>query len=238
LHGLPTYLPIYFPAATYLLSCLHLPNLPTYPPNLPYQTNQPTNPPPKMPSKTIVLVPGSFSPSDVYLPLAEPLRAAGLTVHLLDPPSYYTKKAGAPPTVYDDAAFIASFVRGLVDAGEEIVVLAHSYGGTPTSQALEGLTVRERREKGEKGGVARVGFITAVVPPVGTSVMEFMGTPAGGEQPYEADAVGYGLFLFLGSFLFFSLSTAFWRCSSVPAAAAAAVSISHQLTHSSRTAGS
>jgi pimeloyl-ACP methyl ester carboxylesterase len=157
-----------------------------------------------MPSKTIVLVPGSFSPSAVYLPLAEPLRDAGLTVHLLDPPSYYTKKAGAPPTVYDDAAFIASFVRGLVDAGEEIVVLAHSYGGTPTSQSLEGLTVRERREKGEKGGVARVGFITAVVPPVGTSVMEFMGTPASGEQPYEADAVGYVLFLFLEGF-FFSL---------------------------------
>jgi pimeloyl-ACP methyl ester carboxylesterase len=227
---LPTYLPAYFPAATYFLACTYLTYLPT----------KPTHPPPKMPSKTIVLVPGSFSHSAVYLPLAEPLRAAGLTVHLLDPPSYYTKKAGAPPTVYDDAAFIASFVRGLVDAGEEVVVLAHSYGGTPTSQALEGLTVRERRAKGEKGGVARVGFITAVVPPVGTSVMEFMGTPASGEQPYEADAVGYVLFLFLGGvFILFFSSTAFWRCFSVPpSAAAAAVSISHQLTHSSRTAGS
>jgi hypothetical protein len=56
--------------------------------------------------------------------------------------------------------------------------------------------------------------------------------------------VSYVLFLFPGFLLFFSTSTAFWRCFSVSppppaaAAAAAAVSISHQLTHSSRTAGS
>jgi pimeloyl-ACP methyl ester carboxylesterase len=199
-----TQLPTFLHLLTFF-TYIHLPSyLPTHQTKLSTTTKT-------MSPKTIVLVPGSFSFSDVYLPLADPLRASGYTVHLLDPPSYYTKKAGAPPTVYDDAAFIASFVRGLVDAGEEIVVLAHSYGGTPTSQALEGLTVRERRAKGEKGGVARVGFITAVVPPVGTSVMEFMGTPEGGEQPYEADAVGYVLFLFLrGFFLLLSSSAAFW----------------------------
>jgi pimeloyl-ACP methyl ester carboxylesterase len=142
-----------------------------------------------MARKTIVLVPGSFSPSFFYTPVAEPLRAAGYTVHVLDPPSYYTKKAGAPPTVYDDAAHISAFVRELVDAGEEVVLLAHSYGGTPASQALLGLTVRERRAKGEKGGVSRVGFITAVVPPVGKNLMEFMATGEQTESIYEADEV-------------------------------------------------
>jgi pimeloyl-ACP methyl ester carboxylesterase len=221
---LPTILLTYYPT-------------PTYP-----FTHQPTNPPPppKMPSKTIILVPGSFSPSSFYVPLADPLRAAGLTVHLLDPPSYYTKKPGAPPTVYDDAAFVASFVRGLVDAGEEVILLAHSYGGMPTSQALEGLTVRERRAKGEKGGVARVGFITAVVPPVGKSVMEFMGTPAGGVQPYEADAVGFFLSF---SMFFFSSSTAFLgtflcSCSCCCHFYHTNSFLRHQLTHATRTAGS
>lgn len=142
-----------------------------------------------MARKTIVLVPGSFSPSTFYTPLADPLRAAGYTVHLLDPPAYYSKKAGAPPTIYDDAAHIAAFVRGLVDAGEDVVLLAHSYGGTPTSQSLLGLTARERRAKGEKGGVVRVGYITAVVPPVGKNLIEFMATGEQTEGLYETDKV-------------------------------------------------
>jgi pimeloyl-ACP methyl ester carboxylesterase len=80
---------------------------------------------------TLVLVPGSFGTSEMYDPVVLPLREKGYTIHGLDPPCYPKnhKKGVPPPTMYDDAKFINDFVEGLADKGEEVVVLAHSYGG-------------------------------------------------------------------------------------------------------------
>lgn len=138
---------------------------------------------------TIVLIPGSFVHSSHYTPTVQPLRDAGISVHVLDPPCFYSKKPTLP-TMSDDAAFIASFVEKLADAGEEVVLAAHSYGGTPASECIKGLTVEERKAQGKKGGVVRLAYITAVVPKVGNALAE---TIAGGEPiPMEVDAVSLG----------------------------------------------
>lgn len=81
---------------------------------------------------TLVLVPGSFSTPDMYDPVVLPLREKGYSIHVLDPPCYPNnyKKGTTPPSMYDDAKFISDFVKKLVDeSGENVVVLAHSYGG-------------------------------------------------------------------------------------------------------------
>lgn len=143
------------------------------------------------PKPTIVLVPGSFCNSSFYDTLASRLRAANHTVHILDPPSYYNKKPGPLPTVYDDAAFISAFITPLADAGEEVVLLAHSYGGVPTTQSLKGITRGERVEKGLKGGVVRVGYITCVVPREGENAVDVLTEEGGEGLPMEPDAVSF-----------------------------------------------
>ncbi|KAJ4986822.1 putative esterase/lipase, partial [Stagonosporopsis vannaccii] len=133
---------------------------------------------------TLVLVPGSFLPSTHYTPLLAHLPP-GTKSHILDPPSYHTKRPGPPPTMADDASFVASFVRNLADAGDEVVLVAHSYGGMPASECMAGLSVESRRKEGKRGGVRRLAYVTAVVPKVGEGLAETM---LGGVQvPLEAD---------------------------------------------------
>lgn len=138
---------------------------------------------------TIVLVPGSFLSSSHYTLTLQPLIDAGRKVHILDPPCYHTKKPAPLPTMQDDASFIASFVEELADAGEEIVLVSHSYGGMPASECMAGLSASERRAQGKSGGVVRLAYITAVVPKVGKALGETM---VGGVQvPLEVDEDGW-----------------------------------------------
>lgn len=89
--------------------------------------------------------------------------------------------------MYDDATHVASFITRLADAGEEVVLVAHSYGGTPASECMSGLSVESRRKEGKEGGVRRLGYVTAVVPKVGGGLAETM---VGGVQvPLEPDEV-------------------------------------------------
>jgi pimeloyl-ACP methyl ester carboxylesterase len=87
-------------------------------------------------SPTLVFVPGSFVKSEAYDPVVSPLRAKGYTIHVLDPPCYPKgyAKGKAPPSMYDDAKFVSDFVEGLGE--EEVVLLAHSYGGKLSQLSL------------------------------------------------------------------------------------------------------
>lgn len=139
----------------------------------------------------IVLVPGSFCHSSHYAPGLKPLQDAGVSVHILDPPTYHSKKTGDLPTLHDDASFIAKTVEKLADQGEEVVLVAHSYGGTPASESIKGLSVSERKEQGKPGGVVRLAYISAVVPKVGEGMGETM---VGGVQvPLEPDEVSVSM---------------------------------------------
>lgn len=66
-------------------------------------------------------------------------------------------------------------VRGVVEhliaegGGTDVVVLAHSYGGTVATEALEGLGIKEG-----KGGVKRLVFLSAVAPRVGENQVSAM----------------------------------------------------------------
>lgn len=69
----------------------------------------------------------------------------------------------------DDAAFIAKDTEKLADQGKDIILIPHSYGGTPTTESTKGLGKAEREAHGKKGGVIRIAYITALVPAVGQS---------------------------------------------------------------------
>ncbi|KAF1843463.1 alpha/beta-hydrolase [Cucurbitaria berberidis CBS 394.84] len=142
----------------------------------------------------LVLVPGSFAYSALYEPLITPLRAKGLIIHALDPPCFPASyKKGTPsPSMYDDAAFINAFVTKLAEEGKDIVLLAHSYGGTPATESLKGVTKKEREAQGKKGGVVRVAYLTAIVPKIGEHLAQVISAAAqGGAPPIEIDEDGW-----------------------------------------------
>jgi hypothetical protein len=67
----------------------------------------------------------------------------------------------------DDAASIAAEIEKEADAGKDVIVVAHSYGGVPASQSVKDLVKSKREAQGKKGGVVRLAYMTALVPAEG-----------------------------------------------------------------------
>ena len=81
----------------------------------------------------------------------------------------------AVPAIYDfteDVEAIRSCAARLAEAGEEIVVVLHSYAGLPGGEALHGLGKAEREKQGRKGGVIRIVYIMSWIVPEGYQAME------------------------------------------------------------------
>lgn len=111
----------------------------------------------------------------------------------------------------DDAAHIASYIAPLAAEGKEIIMVAHSYGGTPVTEAVKGFA----QSKGSgKGGVVGIVYITCVVPEVGKSAGETLAN-AGGLKPWAEVNVCFSPFILLSYFivsLSFPLLNSFLFC--------------------------
>lgn len=125
-----------------------------------------------MSTPSILLVSGSFVQPALY----DTLITASVThnISVLAPrlPSVGLPTGpspGVPPTMYDDAALIASEITRLADEGGDVVVVAHSYGGIPATESIKGLSKDERAAQGKEGGVVRLAYMTAIVGDVGVS---------------------------------------------------------------------
>lgn len=119
---------------------------------------------------TILIVPGSFSDYGIYDPFLAQIRAQGFTAFALKLPSTQKRYPLPPASLQDDAAHLRGVVEHLIaeDEGAEVVVLAHSYGGTVATEALEGLGGKDGK------GVKRLVFLSAVAPRVGENQVSAM----------------------------------------------------------------
>lgn len=124
---------------------------------------------------TLVLVPGSFAPADIYSDFVEVLTKNGVETIVIDTPSVGRREGKGPATMTDDVNAISKVVSPLLDQGKEVVLVAHSYGGIPTTQSLETLSQKARSAQGKSGGVRKIVYLTAVVLQVGTSNFELFG---------------------------------------------------------------
>ncbi|KAI0883619.1 alpha/beta-hydrolase [Annulohypoxylon maeteangense] len=131
-----------------------------------------------MTAPSILLIPGSFGIPEFYDNITEAVKAKGYEIKGLRLPSVGLKDEprGIPPTLYDDAAFIAKEVTVLADEGKDVMLIGHSYGGIAITQSTKGLTKGERQRQGKKGGIIRLSYITALVPPLGVSSMNILST--------------------------------------------------------------
>lgn len=122
---------------------------------------------------TILIVPGSFSSASFYDSLVTALLALSYPTIALSLPS--TTRLPSAATMADDAAHIHSAVAKLADEGRNVVILTHSYGGIPGTEAVRGLVKTDREAEGKSGGVVRMVYLSSIVPPVGGSQRSVVG---------------------------------------------------------------
>jgi pimeloyl-ACP methyl ester carboxylesterase len=126
----------------------------------------------RMKKPTIVFVPGAWHPPTAYDLLLPPLHAAGYTTTYVYLPSV---GAAAPVAFEDDVAAVRRVVAGLVELGREVVVVSHSYGASPATEALRGLGKNARGTKELVGGVIQLVYIAAIVPTKDASAVDAFG---------------------------------------------------------------
>lgn len=113
---------------------------------------------------TVVLIPGSFCPAALlWDAVINDLHHAGydaiaVELQTVSPPSTAPAK-----TMTDDAAHIHGIIEALADGGKEVLLAMSSYGGIPGTQAVRGLTCKERHEAGKTGGVTGLVYVSALL---------------------------------------------------------------------------
>ncbi len=116
---------------------------------------------------TIVLVHGAWHDSSCWDATREELTKHSYPSVVVKLPS-----VGSNPPVAshheDTAAVRKELERVIVSEGKEVVLVMHSYGGIPGSEAVTGL---EKAARKEKGGVIHALFIAAFLVPKGNSLM-------------------------------------------------------------------
>lgn len=123
---------------------------------------------------TILFVPGAWH----YPAGFDTIRAA------LEKLSYPTAAVALPSighstpssvTILDDSTVIRAAVEELVDAGKQIVLVVHSYGGVCGGNAVEDLGYAERRRVGKEGGIINFVYMCAFALPMGVSLLDALG---------------------------------------------------------------
>jgi pimeloyl-ACP methyl ester carboxylesterase len=101
------------------------------------------------------------------------LQTLGYTMMCPQQPS-----TGANPplaTLYDDAAHVRAELEVLIEHGQEVVLVMHSYGGMVGTQAAVGLGKEERMRRGQSGGIVRLFYACAFLLPLGSDLCKALG---------------------------------------------------------------
>ena len=123
---------------------------------------------------TIVIVPGAMHSTKHYEPLMQQLRSYGYKC--VGVPLKTTQSTDTPANgLGDDTNAIQTAVSELLDGEEnDVVVLAHSYGGVPANNALHGLDTESRQAQGKSDSVKALAFMASLPIPKGLSPGGFL----------------------------------------------------------------
>lgn len=76
-------------------------------------------------------------------------------------------------THLEDTTIIRTALESLiVSEGKKVILVMHSYGGIPGTNAVHGLEAAARQERGEKGGIIHCLFVAAFLVPKGKGLIE------------------------------------------------------------------
>ncbi|MCJ1358541.1 MAG: hypothetical protein MMC33_008541 [Icmadophila ericetorum] len=137
------------------------------------------------PHTTIVLAPGFLFPgyyakADCFDIVSNSLRKEGFVT--------YTYAVGEdtglnPDNIYANIRGIQKTIQDLVDDDDDVFLVLHCAAGAFGSAALKGLAKKERHQKGLKGGVVGIVYLTAGFLPKETDWLEL--SPGYAESPSE-----------------------------------------------------
>ncbi|KAL4783182.1 alpha/beta-hydrolase [Aspergillus varians] len=122
---------------------------------------------------TVVFIHGAWHLPAAYAPFTTALRRHGHEVHI---PRLPSMNGARPPNadLETDSDLIRTYVESLVEAGRQVTVLMHSYGGQVGTNALARLGAKTRAAQGLTGGVVRLVYIAAFAVTEGTSMVDFV----------------------------------------------------------------
>jgi len=126
-----------------------------------------------MSKPTIIFATGAWHTPDCYDSTRAQLHQRGWETEAVTYPSV----GAEPPTkgLADDVAALRSCLERVADAGKDIVLVVHSYGGLVGQNAVEGLGAAQRAKAGKKGGVLIFVYLAAFVAPKGASIKGMLG---------------------------------------------------------------
>lgn len=138
---------------------------------------------------TILLVPGGWHSASVYSHFAAQLESLGLSTVAISLPSVNSISPQTASCTEDSIALRKELISLIETDEQDVVILAHSYGGIPAGGAARGLSKTSCKDR--KGGVLGMIYLSAFVVPEGTSLLDYLG---GKHAPYlVADQVSIQL---------------------------------------------
>ncbi|KAK1145509.1 hypothetical protein N8T08_004067 [Aspergillus melleus] len=122
---------------------------------------------------TIVIAPGAWSLPPFYSQLEEQFTSKNLKTKIIP----HVTTGAEPPnkTLDDDVCNLHNALAEISDAGEDIILVAHSYGGLVSSSAVKGLEKHVRQKNGQAGGVVMLVYMAAFVVAQGQSLVSTSG---------------------------------------------------------------
>ncbi|KAL3451764.1 hypothetical protein BJX65DRAFT_303495 [Aspergillus insuetus] len=116
-------------------------------------------------SATIIFVPGAWHSPNCYAKLLAPLESAGYTTSLMHLPAV---KPSNPQTSFSsDVQAIRNPIIEAVEAAQKVLLVVHSYGGIPASEAVRDLDIASRAKRGLPGGVSHLFYCCSFLIPKG-----------------------------------------------------------------------
>ncbi|KAK5687640.1 hypothetical protein LTS10_001780 [Elasticomyces elasticus] len=129
---------------------------------------------------TFVLVHGAWHEPLHFQSVTALLEAAGNTVESVSLPSvgHLDKDPGNGLEI--DCAAVADALRKVVNSNRDVVLVAHSYGGIPTSEAAAIVSQEQEKAMNPVGKIVKLIYLAAYVPPKGASLVT---ESAAGQSP-------------------------------------------------------
>ncbi len=133
----------------------------------------------------IVLVHGAWHQPSHYSAFVEQLQNAGFEVFCPLLPTC-GEKAKLTANMYSDVEVVRDQVISLLEKSRTVMMLLHSYGGAVGTEAVKGLSARERAAEGLSGGVVRLIYMCGFMLQVGECVGG-ASLPRPDPEPVESD---------------------------------------------------
>lgn len=121
---------------------------------------------------SIALIPGAWHSPVHYEKLITLLENAGYPVKTMQLPSAGSVEPKKESTAGDAEAIRENLLLPLLNEGNDVIVLMHSYGGCPGAAAAKGLGKTERKTSGSVIGLI---FIAAFLAREGDSLLSALG---------------------------------------------------------------